>query len=477
MADRPPLNSPLTTFFYVLMRDYLPTGTVKMLVERSKLAGDPDYSAPELEQLAERYAGELLMAPPREPVLDDEEPDHGSDSSTTIAEEKSEPARDSVPARILQFIVSVGRPVRPGEIDEAVGCNQKTRSASIAQLHEEGWIVVTGSTQSRRISLAEASKPDHDDSGEGDTPADPEDEIEEGEGTTPPLTTGGTEEPATSSMQQSPRDDDGGQSGAPVGAPPASPGEDVELMARVSDFFEQSDGWVWPREVETHFRIDAPTRRRIIDMLNDRFRIWIDGAGSPRVRYAYRGGAADKLRPATTQADPDEGLGESELHLRDPGPANKAEASKRRRAMFKISDEYIDRVKEWMGGMQRFTSRQIVESFDISAASAGRICSKLVGEGYLERHGEARSTSYSVKAQKTDGGPAGKRPLDGGSDRATLEGRTLGELGSNGGKTLGELAALLRVSEDAAKGVLVKLIKENEVHTVREGGVTRYVTI
>jgi len=65
------MESPITTFLYVLMRDHLPTGTVKFLIEQAQRAGKPTYSAPELEQLAERYANELLSARPR----DTEEPD------------------------------------------------------------------------------------------------------------------------------------------------------------------------------------------------------------------------------------------------------------------------------------------------------------------------------------------------------------------------------------------------------------------
>lgn len=68
-----PMKSPVTTFLYVLMRDHLPTGTVKFLIEQAQRAGDPAYSAPELEQLAERYAAELLGAPPRKLDADDEE--------------------------------------------------------------------------------------------------------------------------------------------------------------------------------------------------------------------------------------------------------------------------------------------------------------------------------------------------------------------------------------------------------------------
>lgn len=52
----------LTTFLYLLMRDVVPTGRVRRLVNDACAAESPSYSAPELHALAARYAMELGAA-------------------------------------------------------------------------------------------------------------------------------------------------------------------------------------------------------------------------------------------------------------------------------------------------------------------------------------------------------------------------------------------------------------------------------
>lgn len=56
-----PSPDPLTAFLYVLMRDHAPTGSVPASINlvRELGADHVTFTAPELEQLAERYAGDL----------------------------------------------------------------------------------------------------------------------------------------------------------------------------------------------------------------------------------------------------------------------------------------------------------------------------------------------------------------------------------------------------------------------------------
>lgn len=66
----------LTIFFYLLMRDKLPTGAVAKLVEQVNEAGDstPVYSLPDLRNLAARFAEELTDEVTREMPIADEQP-------------------------------------------------------------------------------------------------------------------------------------------------------------------------------------------------------------------------------------------------------------------------------------------------------------------------------------------------------------------------------------------------------------------
>jgi hypothetical protein len=52
----------LTTFLYLLMRDLVPTGKVRRLIDEAMSAEHPTFSAPELHALAARYAMDLGSA-------------------------------------------------------------------------------------------------------------------------------------------------------------------------------------------------------------------------------------------------------------------------------------------------------------------------------------------------------------------------------------------------------------------------------
>lgn len=57
-------QSALTTFLYLLMRDHVPTGKVREALDHALASHPPSrFSAPELEALAKRYAGEIEAGP------------------------------------------------------------------------------------------------------------------------------------------------------------------------------------------------------------------------------------------------------------------------------------------------------------------------------------------------------------------------------------------------------------------------------
>lgn len=51
----------LTAFLYLMMRDHVPTGTVKQTIEQIASDDELVLSAPELQQLAERYSAPLRV--------------------------------------------------------------------------------------------------------------------------------------------------------------------------------------------------------------------------------------------------------------------------------------------------------------------------------------------------------------------------------------------------------------------------------
>lgn len=492
-----PLTSPLTTFFYVLMRDYLPTGTVKMLVERSKLAGDPDYSAPELEQLAARYAGELLQAPPRAVVLDDEEPDHNgtSDSSTSIEEippdsdgngATAAPRKDTRPSRTGRNKVSEatlervrewmrrqgGRSIKPGELDEALGFSSATRSHALRALREDGFCK-TGYVGRQRIVTVTPSAPDPDDSDEGDVPGD-----SEGDGEV--HATAGDDSAAPEAVEGS----DGGESGTAApdppprrSRPPRPAEDDVTLMAKLSDFLKEADEPVWGREIEEHLKVGRAARTRLINKLSQRSCVWVVGSG-PRTRFAYRGGVEDKVRPSIDDSG-DEGLGASDGHFVDKSAERAAVAKAQRQRDDQLVAAKLTPVTEWAKGAGTFTARQVADIFGVGQQVAGRIVNTLMNDEKIVRLEDSHADGavcyrFNHGEAKSNGS---KRPLDGGAEGATLEGRALAAM-TDRPMRIGEVAERLGVSHEVAVNIVGKLFREGEVRPRKSSdGIHYAVTI
>lgn len=511
------------------MRDYLPTGTVKMLVDRCRLDGDPHFNAPELEKLAERYAHELLAAPPREPNDEDpdaSEPAHdpahmGADMGKpeeptpppvsvggrpykTKREADRQKASDETIARFRDAIRDAGR-CKPSDLDP-LGYSDATRARVTRRLRDQGLVDIEYDGHQRMLiwvgdgdpapedeqpnaedfdahdRLTQTSEPDHDDTGEGDVPADPEGDAEDKRPAEP-----GSDGAAPAARQE------------PPAAPPRRPRSslkpaprpattDLELMAMVSDYLNEADGWVWPRELEQRFKLNGTRRRHIIGMLDERSRIWIDGAGGPKVRYAYRGGLYDRKAPAVgaPAGDGDEGLGESDGHFRDPARERQEAAQLEEAATLRGVDAHLEPVREWAKNSGTFSSRQLRDVFPMSPATCSRLLAKLVNGGDLKRNGDrGPAVTYEFAAPAPpppangNGRSSGKRPLDGAgrNENGTLEGRAFGILQGGAKLSIDEMATRLGVSREVAKAILGRLYSQGEVRPRSSGGIMRYAAL
>lgn len=157
------MESPLSVFLYLLMREHLPVATVKWMIDQAKLAGDPKFDAPELEALATRFAADLDELK----VRPSSNGNGNGTAPTPPAAPPPPPARDPDPAppsepskltgqpildRVLAWVNEQGdRAIRPGEVDKALGIAKVTRSRAITQLASEGKIRAVGNRGGRRV--------------------------------------------------------------------------------------------------------------------------------------------------------------------------------------------------------------------------------------------------------------------------------------------------------------------------------------
>lgn len=390
-------------------------------------------------------------------------------------------------ARAREWLRDQGRPIRPGELDEPLGISSVTRSLVIRSLAAEGFLRIEGHSQSRRlivVDAAETSESDHDDTGEGATPADPVGETGEedhdDDNSSPPADGDVAREPRGSGGggRQSDSADDATQTKPPRA--PARPGEsDVELMARVSDYIKDATARnevVWPRELEEHFSINRDRRQRVIEMLVERQRIVVRKPNSPHVHYEYRKGSGD---PDFRFAHDDE-AGNGKVHLtKDPDLERRVEAIAERGETEKfIVSDHMDTIRAWVRGAGNFTTRQLREVFKVSPATGNRVVATLQQEGFIESVGQdGRAGIFCLVTNGSARSRADKRPSEVGSDGSTLDGRALGIIQGSGGLTLSEVATRLKVEEDVARAVVGKLYREGEVRPQRQEGITRYVAV
>lgn len=493
-------------FLYVLMRDHLPTGTVKFLIDQAQRAGDPVYSAPELEQLAERYAAELLLAPPREDVDAEEEPpsappplpptasgdgasvgaapgeagrelaDRGGASAsegTAIAAPKTsqgnelKPVSAEIQNRTLAWInAQGGRAIKPKEIDEGAGISKVTRSRVITQLANEGKIRAEGQRAGRRVFAITTSQ---------------DATRVRGAGKSYPAGAG-----------EKPVDDEAGESPAPPSPPPAPdpppppPFEDAELMARATRLLDEADGEVWPRDFEAALGISSTKRLLLVEKLKGAGKLVIAGSGGPRVRY--RSSKKRRTAPPPTPrrsggGEAAEPLGGGKVHLQDRTAERQAEATAAAKADEREAAEVLPSVREWARGGGTFTARQLRDVFDIEPSVCTRVIAALTKEKSIEATGlQGAGTYHAITAMNgngNDGGrrDRGKRSLDGGgNERATLESRALGALDGDG-RTLDALASHLGVSIEVARKVVGKLYREGDIRSRSRGGDVHYAAV
>lgn len=426
------MESPLTVFLYVLMRDHLPTGTVRWLIEQSQRDGDPAFSAPELEALAKRYADELLMAPPRKsdeqlrteatvsealgsngtsPAPGDEEKEDEADEED---EEEAEPERlalrrrnaakgggPSVATRIESAMLD-GRWMKASEIIEATGISSRSLRGPLQSLVREGAIEAKGNTTHRRYRLLPISP-----SPSGTLPVKPL--------PAPP-------------PKQEPRE----KITTPGSRAKGESEEDVSLMARVGDYIKESDSPVYAGEIEAIFGLSAERRRRILDMLLERHRIVAKG-NPPRQTYVYRSEVPDH----DSGPEPPHGVG----HFRPKPPE----------AQRQLSAADIEQIKRWAKGQRTFKRRAVAEAFPaLDSTLIGPALSSLTAEGFLKvRNRDGR----------LGGGIFYEIAANGNGDGTTLEGRLVALLGSEW-TSAAALSKQANASRDDTVIALDKLVRE-----------------
>jgi hypothetical protein len=200
-----PSPDPLTAFLYVLMRDHAPTGSVpaSIALVRELGADHVTFTAPELGQLAERYAADLrelidpdeleraaasgvqVVPPPAEPeptaVTDD-----GLQSIAALAPGQKRTAKQAV---VLVFEANPGRWLKAKQIAAAIGEDRSKNALrfAIQELVADGTLNAVGATASRAYRLmaecvegaAEGSSDKHAGSAETLPPRSPSDGADE----------------------------------------------------------------------------------------------------------------------------------------------------------------------------------------------------------------------------------------------------------------------------------------------------------
>jgi len=436
------VESPLTAFVFVLLRDHLPAGTVRYLIQQAQRPGDPEMHEPELEALAERLTEELRSAPDRHAEEEpEEEPEPAPPQGT-------DPTGSSYKAQALEWINEQGdRAIRPGELRDALDCSRPTQSKVIRELVEEGKIRATGNNHARRIfgiNPTTTSEPDHDDAGEGLSPGDPAGDEEEGS----PASSSDEEESSPEDTQQPGSDDDEGQSGALAASRGpglhARPGEsDVELMARVDDFVRDAAAvGVYAVEIEQAFGISADRRRTIMGMLEERRRVErIRGQALKWVTRSKDGQAPD----FRITADQPEGQG----NLREPEPEIVAEPTA----------EEMRSVLGWARGQRTFRRRAAQEAFpDLDPAVLGKILARLSSEERLVTRDGDGAPFYAVPGSPQT---KGNGRTSTGEQSPSLEGRMMGWLQEP--KTADQAALHFGIAEDEAVIVLDRLVSESMI--------------
>lgn len=437
------MKSPLTTFLYVLMRDHLPTGTVRWLIEQSQLDGDPVYAAPELEQLAKRYADELLMAPPRksdeqlrteasvhealasngtptpsDAVEEEEQVDADEDEDDEAEPERLElrkrPAGKgggpSIATRIESAMLD-GRWMKGPEIAEAINITNLSLRGPLQTLVREGAVKATGHTQNRRYRLL------------------------------PVTNAPGGALPVKSLPAPPPKQEPAEKIATPGSRAKGAGEEDVFLMARVGDYIQESDSPVYAGEIEAVFGISAERRRRILEMLLERNRILAKGK-PPRQTYVYRSEVPDH----DSGPDAPHGVG----HFRPKPPEKRTQ----------LSAADIEQIKSWAKHQRTFKRRTVAEAFpNLDSTMIGPALSRLAAEGFLKARNEdghlGGGISYVVASNGRDN-----------TNFTTLEGRLMGLLGSEW-TSAAALCKQAGASRDDTVIALDKLVREGLIRRDR----------
>jgi hypothetical protein len=435
-------TSPLIAFLYLLMRDELPTGKVRALIEEATAVGEEwTPSASELNELAIRYGHDLIgieaskdwdvPAPPPAPAPPEPDPD-----PPASAEQRYRTASDAVRG-VLD--ANPGRWMKLREMWALTGGEEACSFTSFRQaaqrLVRDGAAEARGATAARQYRAtqevsgasgsAETSPPESSPDGVGDgDPADDNDSSTDGKSPAPSSADLADEQNREHDREHSSKHTSGGEVGSDQQTGSSADGEG-----------------------------EAPTG--------------LPASSSPAKPSGRRHSAAAVQRGAPLlPASPAVADPPLDLHVRRrPRPATEPRVN--------LSDETRAAVEAWVRGQQTFRKRQVADAFPDFDPQVLHLALVACGEAGLVvlNTGEAGGPFYEVTSNAAAHDQA--RPTN--DAAGTLEGRILQYLEGTGGATLGSTSAHVGAGQSDCAAALSKLVRENNLRWETRGNERFYV--
>lgn len=453
-----PSPDPLVAFLYLLMRDHTPTGGVAQTIHKVREMDLPGkYSAPELEQLAERYAHELraMMGsaepePEPEPTgVDRVPPPDGS----PIAVPEMADGRTALDSIDAVMSANATRWMKLKQIHSAAGGDAMFAFASVRiamqRYVKEGRADARGATAARVYRFAaQTSEPDHDDAGEdGTTSDDPAGDTgdrdhEHGEGDREAAATGNAGDRETRGSG-----DGGRESGSASVATYNPPGttRTIETAQGSPDSHAGSAETLPPR---------SPSAS------HDESPDGVAGGGeedetspSPKRRRRKMAEPPHRPLPKPPEMERVQTASHGGRHRR-PAPAKVVNVA-----------EVTAAIEPWVREQQTFRRRHVSEAFPhYSDETIRAALLALQNSGIVEVDASAGGGAV----YKIPRAPKSPEPS------STIEGRVLGALSTTGASLTG-VAIATGMSKEAAAPVLSKLMREGDVRPTTRGGERIYV--
>ena len=271
---------------------------------------------------------------------------------------------------------------------------------------------------------------------------------------------GQSEAPPAQTDREPRGSDDGGRESGSAVAVTTPPAEVAELAERVFAYIDEAEGDVFRTELEQALGIQSTARILATERLEDEGRIEIIAPHSQYTRFR-----SATARPAHIA---DHGaVGDGTVHLRDATNDRAAAAKQESDQATIAAARALPAVREWLPGAGTFSLRQLRSTFDLEPAAAAKLMASLRTKGLVESCGERGIDAYrSIGSRMTGSGG------DGGTLASRVGGACVGD-----GLTITGVMARVGVSEEVAKHVVGKLVRDGDLRTRRRGAATHYVAV